>query len=394
MLEWRFDKDVRKEAFGEAIQKAFEMVTEENKLNIVGRPDIDEDQIEKGQEQIVESAVELDVTVEVVPEFELADYKGQEFEVEEYTVQDDYVEKKVIRNARERAAFYNTIDDRKTRKGDFLMVDVAAKRDGEDVPGLSATRTMLGALCEEDDPSDFEKAFLEREKGDPSNSISPFQRIIRLRLEDETNEIHVSAKVHQINERVLPPLDDEFAKDMGFDDLESYRTKLHGDLEHYGEHAIEDRKRAKVVEHVLEKTEVFVPAVLTQSNYIQMKWSRDMENRRYGRSDDSLSPEERSALESETMYEAEQAAKQRLILTKIAEEEKFEVSEEEYFNAMARRAMERGEKNVDRYLAQIDKDGLEDRYKESILLDKTIAWLLENNKFKVVPAKKTKTKKK
>jgi len=393
MLEWRFDKDIRKEAFGEAIQKAFVTVTEENKLNVVGRPDIDEDQIEKAQEQIVDSPVELDVTVEVVPEFELPDYKGQKFEIEEYVVQEDDVDR-ILQNARERGAYYHTRDDRKSQVGDFLMVDVAATRDGEDVPGLSAKRTLLGPLCEDDEPSEFEKAFLEREKAESFEFDFSLPEDHPLRSEEKANEIHVTAKVHQINERLLPPLDDEFARDMGFENLEAYRDKMRGDLEHYGKHVIEDRKRGKMIDHVLEKTEVFVPSVLTQTNYIQMKMSRDPENRRYGRSDNSLSPEERSALESETMFEAEQAAKQRLILSKIAETEKIEVDDDEYYQAMAHRAMERGEKNVDRYLAQIDKDGLEERYRESIQLDKTIDWLVENNEFEIVPAKEKPTKKK
>ncbi|MCA9429579.1 MAG: trigger factor [Candidatus Omnitrophica bacterium] len=387
MLEWRFDKDVRKEAFGEALQKAFEKATEDNKLHVVGRPDIDDEQIEKGQEEIVESPVSLDITFEVVPEFEPADYKDQTIEVEEYEVQESDVDR-IIQSTRERSAFYNTVDDRKTQKGDYLVVDVKATRDGEDVPGLSAKETMLSGLCEDEEPSDFEKAFLDREKGEEFEFDFTLPEDHPLVSEEGSNEIHVRAKVRQINQRTLPALDDEFAKDLGFDTVEAYREKVREDIEHYGKHVIEDRKRSKLIEQILDKTEVFVPAVLTQTNYIQMKWSRDMENRRYGRSDDSLSAEEKSALESETMFEAEQAAKQRLVLTRIAEEEKLEVSDDEYFQAMAARAAERGETNVDKYLAQIDRDGLEERYKESILLDKTVDWLVEHNEFKMVKPKK------
>ena len=84
---------------------------------------------------------------------------------------------------------------------------------------------------------------------------------------------------------------------------------------------------------------------------------------------------------------AEQVAKRRLILSKIAKGEELEIDDEEYYEAMKQRAQASGESSVDRFLADIDKRGLEETYKENILLDKVVDWLAENNEFEVVAPK-------
>lgn len=389
MLEWRFDKEVRKEAFGEALQKGFETYTKENELEVVGSPDIEDEDIEKAQERIMEEAVEITVGVEVIPPFTPAPYTEQEYEIEDLVVDEKLIDR-MIENSRSRSAYFVTVDDRKSRKGDFLVVDIRSTRDGADEAGLTAERTLLRGVCEGERPDPLEEGFLDREKGETFEFDFTLPDDHPLYKADGVNEIHAVGKVHQINERHLPPLDDEFAIDQGFKDLEEYRQSFREGIEGRRAAALEDRKREAVIERLVEKTEIFVPTSMTQWNYYRMKFRREQENRQYGRSDADLTSEEKSALEAETLYEAERSAKERLVLKKIADLEKIEVSDDEYYAEMSQIARRRGEKNIDRFLAQIDRDGLEDSYKESIQIEKTVNWLVEHNQFKVIEPKGSK----
>lgn len=389
MLEWRFDKEVRKEAFGEALQKAFETYTKENELEVVGSPDIEDEDIEKAQERIMEEAVQITVGVEVIPPFTPAPYTDQEFEIEDLVIDEKLIDR-MIENARSRSAYFVTVDDRKSRKGDFLVVDIRSTRDGADEAGLTAERTLLRGICEAERPDPLEEGFLDREKGETFEFDFTLPEDHPLYKADGVNEIHAVGKVHQINERHLPPLDDEFAIDQGFKDLAEYRQSFREGIEGRRAAALEDRKRDAVIERLVERTEIFVPTSMTQWNYYRMKFRREQENRQYGRSDADLTSEEKSALEAETLFEAERTAKERLVLKKVAELEKIEVSDDEYYTEMSQIARRRGEKSIDRFLAQIDRDGLEDSYKESIQIEKTVNWLVEHNKFKVVEPKGSK----
>src|SRR5690606_13635283 len=100
------------------------------------------------------------------------------------------------------------------------------------------------------------------------------------------------------------------------------------------------------------------------------------------------SAEQKRELENNTMYQARQEAKRELILAKIAEQEEMEVSDDEYYRTMSVRAKEEGQSNVDSFLADIDRRGLEDYYKEDILYSKVTGWLVENNEFEEVEPKK------
>src|SRR3972149_4406268 len=70
-LEYRFDKTIHKEAFADAVRKGLEDAAKEKEFEAVGTPDFDESEFEAALEKAGEEPVEVSVTVEVVPEFDL-----------------------------------------------------------------------------------------------------------------------------------------------------------------------------------------------------------------------------------------------------------------------------------------------------------------------------------
>ena len=382
-LEYRFDKEIQKEAFNESVQHALEEAVKENELRTVGRPDIDEKELDAAREKIVEGPTEISVTLEIIPVFELPPYKGNNLEIEPFEVTDETVNH-ILESQREGQAFYSAVDERPTKEGDFVVVGVRSTRKGEEVPPLTSNQMLVSGLCTGASPKAFDEGLLNLNKGDRFEYDFELDPDHPLYEEGGDNTVHVEGKIQQINDRTLPNLDDEFAKDMGHEDLEEYRNAIRRQLEGYRGAALSRRKAARIVESLLEKTDVTVPTSLIQSRYLTMKYRRQMGAAQAGEDEAYLTAEAKSQLEVRTMIEAEREAKRELILSKIAEKEGMTVSDDEYYGAMRAQAQARGETNLDRYLADIDREGLEDVYKDSLLMSKVTHWLVQHNEFEVV----------
>lgn len=394
-LEYRFDKTIQKEAFADAVQKALEDAAKEKEFEPVGRPDFDESEFEAAMEKAGEEPVEVSVTVEVVPDFELSEYKGLKLEVEKYEVDEAAIDR-LLERQRENQAYYVAIDDRPVQKGDYVLIESKAKKGDDVFEPFTLDRMTVPNVGGGGNMPAFDEPLIGRKKGERFEYEVEFDEDFPLYEEDGDNKVQVSAKILQINERMVPDLDDEFAKDIGFSDLAEYRNRAKERLTELADDTVEGRKKDKVVAHLLDKADFSVPTSLIQSNYLRLKYARQMEAAEHGDDEAHLSSEQKSELEQTTMYQAEQIAKRRLVLAKIAKAEGLEVDDDEYFEAMKERAKASGEENVDKFLADIDKRGLEATYKENLLLDKVVDWLAANNEFEIVspkPAKKKAAKK-
>jgi trigger factor len=384
-LEYRFDKTIRKEAFGEALEKAIRDAAKEQDLRFVGSPSIDEEeQLESIAEKATEEPVEINVTLEYVPPFELPEYKGLKFTLPEFHVTDAMVNAE-IESHREAAAYYVAVDDRPSKEGDFLIVGIETTRDGKPFEPLTRQRLMVSNLGRESDLQGFDEGLLGKAKGEKFEIEFEVPQGHPLHEEGGVNTFKAAGKVHQISERLLPDLDDELAKDRGFKDLDEYRSRVRKALESRRDALMHVRKEQTVRDFLLGKAEITVPSAMIQANYLSLKHARRLRELEEGGGDQYIPAGERSRAEMDTMFQAEQNAKERLLLHKIAETENLTVSDDEYYKRMANVARSRGEKNLDKFLADIDKHGMEDSYREDILMDKALHWLSENNQFETSP---------
>ena len=381
-LELRFDKTIRKEAFGDAVNKALVDATKEREMQAVGQPVFDPPDLNELAEKAVSEPVDLAATVEVIPPFELPQYTGLHLPVETLSIGEQMVNE-VIESEREKAAYYVAVDDRPTKEGDFLVIDASTTRGEEPFEGLTHSRFMVSTLGNSGNPKGFDEGLLNRRKGErfeydfEVSSDHPFY------TPDGVNTVHVKARIQQISERILPELDDEFAKDLGYESMESYRMTITSRMQFNQAMVLSRSRRNAVVNYLLENTEVSVPASIIQMDYMTLKYERDSQVAERGEGERFLSAEEKSELEINTMFRAEQESKRKLILGKIAEKEDITVSDDDYFSFMESVARARNEKNVDRFLAEVERKGLEEVYRENLMRNKVIEWLMDKNEFEV-----------
>src|SRR5208282_3007013 len=115
LIQRRFADDIKGEVLESLVPEFLTQALHEKKMIPVNRPEVD--QVNFGESGLVK----FRATFEVLPEFELADYKGLEVEVEDLTIGDAEVDK-AIEELRERGATYAPVEGRAIQDGDFAQL--------------------------------------------------------------------------------------------------------------------------------------------------------------------------------------------------------------------------------------------------------------------------------
>lgn len=201
------------EAVNEALPGLYTKALEENEITPLSQPELQVDDVEDGT--MLAFTAELDV----LPKIELPEYHGLNAEVDEISVEDSDVDEQ-LENLRQRFGTLQTVE-RPAQTGDFVTIDLAASKDGEEIADAQAagmsyqigSGTMLegldGALqgLSAGDDATFESTLVGGEYRD--------------------QPVNVKVKVTAVKEQELPDLDDEFAQTASeFDTVDELRVDL------------------------------------------------------------------------------------------------------------------------------------------------------------------------
>ena len=196
VLESRIDKGyARSEAINQALPEYYVAALREHDVDVIAQPEID---ITSGEE---EGDVEFDAVVEVRPEITVSGYQSLTIEVPSPHPSDDDIADQIDRI---RGQYGEIVPvERPAASGDYVLVDILGSRDGEPVDGLTADEYLyeVGAgtiTAELDDQLRGLKAGEEIEFDAPHPDP------------DDADPVHYAVKVHEVKERVLPELDDEW----------------------------------------------------------------------------------------------------------------------------------------------------------------------------------------
>ena len=318
------------DAMDELAPKAFEFGLDESKLRMVGTP------------SIVDVNVTASYTFEVTlyPEVTLGQYKGLEAERKDESVSDEDVDNE-LNSVRKRNARMIDIDDRAAELGDTVDIDFDGYLDGERFDGGKAEGYSLELGSNSFVPG-FEDQIVGMKIGEEKDidTTSP---------ENYTPELAGKAvvfkiKLNGITTPELPELDDEFAKDVSeFDTLDEYKGSLRENLEKRKKDEAENDFRANVLKQAVNNLKAEIPECMILEKVEQT--IRDYASN-FGMTDRSVPLEnlkEMMGLSDEVVENnirpaAEFQVKTDLLLDKIKDEEKIEVTEEafnEYLNKVA-----------------------------------------------------------
>lgn len=327
VVRTRFKDQIRTEVLRELIPEAVQRAISENNLEPLGEPELNLD-VTEGLDQLGEQPISFHVNVEVLPEIKLDKYKGLEVTRRIRPVTDEDVER-VVEHLRQNFASLQPVEDRGAQVGDtvtanfhgkFLDDPEAEPIDVEDVDvilgGEGVVQTITDNLT--DTRADDEKTFtVDYPENFSAKGLAG-------------KRIEYTVKVSAVRIREVPELDDELAQSLG-DEIESVadlRTKVREDLEAQAKNEGEGKMRADLVRQLVETHAFELPDRLVQHQTEHRLESvvRDM----IGQGMDPRHPEldwekARESLKEQAGYDLRGS----LLLERIADEEKIEVSPED-----------------------------------------------------------------
>ena len=322
------------DAMDELAPKAFEFGLDESKLRMVGTPSIVDVNVTDDRT----ASYTFEVTL--YPEVTLGQYKGLEAERKDESVSDEDVDNE-LNSVRKRNARMIDIDDRAAELGDTVDIDFDGYLDGERFDGGKAEGYSLELGSNSFVPG-FEDQVVGMKIGEEKDIDITFPENYTPELAGKA--VVFKIKLNGITTPELPELDDEFAKDVSeFDTLDEYKTSLREDLEKRKKDEAENDFRANILKQAVNNLQAEIPECMILEKVEQT--IRDYASN-FGMTDRSVpldNLKEMMGLSDEVVENnirpaAEFQVKTDLLLDKIKEEEKLEVTEEafnEYLNKVA-----------------------------------------------------------
>jgi trigger factor len=325
--------------------------------------------VEEGQ------PMKFTATFETVPPIDPGDYSGITIRRRAVEVADAAV-KDALSKLRERGARYEPIEGRGIELGDSVLMDL--KRTAEGKPGEESHTDRHDNVTVEiggpANPPGFDQQLTGLQTGDTKAFDVHYPPDYTIQeLAGTTVEYDVNIKA--IRKRIVPELDDEFAKDLGnFDSLDMLRTRVRGDLEHEAAHEAEREARADLLKQLASRVTFDVPSSLLDreidrrvEEFVRRLIEQEIDPMRT-----NINWEEFRERQKEAASEAVRGA---LVLDEVARREKISATEEEV-EAEVERYAERTGRTAAAVRARLEKEGGLDRLYSGLRRERTMDFLL------------------
>jgi trigger factor len=328
ILESTYGQQVRAEVAEKLVQETYFDAVEKEKLDVVAHPEIKSPVFEE------DGSFSYEAEVDTRPQFELKQYNGLEIEKEEIAVSDEEIDSEIERMRKETAPL-RSVEDRAAQVNDIAIVDFDGFHNGEKLEQVHGENVNIdigtGRHGEE-----FENKLVGMKKGEESSLEVDFDA-------DSPNPVMAGKKVEfkinvkDIKERVLPDLDDEFAKDMGdeFVTFDALRTHVSEKILAEKDKALAGDLLDRIMQKLVEANEFEVPSRLVQYEINDYIKQTEESLKRGGLTLESAGIN-RAEAEERYRETAEKRVRGDFILKKIAEVEDIKVVEEDMNNGFAR----------------------------------------------------------
>lgn len=326
VIEGMYGDSIFEEVSSRLISESFEKALDENSVIPVSRPQVTKDKVEPDKE------FHYTAVFEVLPDFEPKDYTGIELKKEKQEVKGEDIER-TLGELRERGAEAKALEEeRDARKGDFVVVDYEGLLDGKPVKELKQDNAQF-PLGEGRLISEFEDNIAGMKKGEEKEFQVTYPEDFQMK-EIAGKTVNFRVQLKDIREKVLPEIDDEFAKDLGEENLESLKSKIRENLEKRLDKESKDKLNEELINILIEKNPVDVPQSMIESELARLKRELTFNLQRHGLQIPQLDQE----AEGKFMERAAHNVKASLIMGAIARKEGIKASDEEVNNNLAETA--------------------------------------------------------
>jgi trigger factor len=376
LLEKRYGEEVlHKDALDILIQQGYYEAVEEADIEPIAQPEITDAYINGGE------PATFTATVEVKPDVDLGEYSGLEVETEDITVEDEEIEQELETRRHDHAQLAG-LDREVVEEGDFATIDYVGTIDGETFDGGSAEDYNLEIGSGSFIPG-FEEQLIGAEVGEETIVEVEFPEDYQgADLAGEEAEFKVTIK--DIKAKEVPELDDEFAKDLGYDNLDELKSDIKNDLEEEAATQADREYENKLVDAAVANAEVNIPEAMVEEEIDNMLEGQKMQMQQQGFDFEQyleMTGMDEEELRDNFRQQAVQRVESNLILEAIAEQEGIEVTDEEIDEKVAEIAKSQGQEEQDpeQVKAFLQMQGQLDQLTDGLQMEKTIDFLKENN---------------
>ncbi len=358
-------QDAAEHLVGHAVQDALA----EHGVQPVEQPSIQDLSVHEGQ------PLKFTATFDVVPAFDPGDLSEIELRKQPVVVDEDAVNQ-ALERLRERAARFEPVDGTAVEAGHTVVIDLVRQstdKDGTKAPEDKHQQASIemGAAT---NPPGFDEQVIGMSVGETKSFTLTYPNDYSdAALAGSTLECTVT--VHEIKRRVVPALDDEFAKDLGeFESLEALRTRVRGDLEAEATESADRQVRTDLMKKLAERVPFAVPPTL-----IDHEVERRMQDFARRLMDQRIDPRQVNidwaAFRQGQQDPATESVKSAMALDEIAKREALTVTEDDLAAELDRYAEGTG-RSAASIRARLEQDGELPRLAAGLRREKAVTWAL------------------
>jgi len=359
VLEKKFKKEIEGEILNHIISEEYRKAVEENNLSPIA--DIKLEKYENNEDN-----VEVVFTIPVLPEINLGDYKSVKVEKEALDVNDEKVNAEIEIMRSNAGKLKEVADDETAKDKDVTNINFEGFIDGEAFDGGKAEGFDL-TLGSKSFIDTFEDQIIGHKKGDEFDVNVTFPE--EYHAENLKGKPAVfKVKVNSIKRKEEAELNEDLAKELGYDSVEDLKAKTKENLTKREETRIENEYRGKVVDAVVDTVNFEIPEAVVEreiqfqiNRFAQQLQMQGMSLNQYF----EMTGQDIEKMRESIKESAEKSVKRDLVLTEIAKAENIQATEEEVNAELDRTALMYG---MDRegLIAEVRKSGNYARFIDEI----------------------------
>ena len=363
VIKQRYKDQILHDVVHDLIPRAVDDALRERGVEAVDTPDIRDVTVDEGQ------PLTFTASFDTVPSFDPGDYTTVALTRTASKVEEEAVDL-AMQRLRDRAARFEPVEGRGVDHGDTITVDLQRLADGK--PDTHDNVSIeLGAKA---NPPGFDEQLLGLEVG-ATKSFDIHYPADHPIGELAGTDVSYTVTVKGIKRRILPELDDEFAKDLGeFETLDALRARVREDLEHEARHAAERDVRAQLMKQLAARVPFEVPPSL-----IDREIDRRLEEFAHRLIEQNIDPRQAgidwNAFRESQREVAREAVAGAIVLDEVARREQLDVTNEEIDQEIGRHA-ERTGRTPAAVRARLVSEGGLSRVSAGLRREKSIDFLM------------------
>ena len=351
LIRKRFKREVAAELQNRVLTTLFEKVKKDSELDVLNIIEGVVPEINSGED------LEFTMTVDVLPKFELPEYKGIEVSLPNIEATDEEVENAIQSLLGQRAEYVEV--EKAIEAGDYVRLSYTGKIGDELIADLVPGEKIWGTqnfTWEEagNDEVPGVKAIIHGIIGQKKDDKAEYEQDFADDFEVEElrgKKAVYSVEIHEVREKKIPELTEEFVKEFSADSVDKFKERIGLRIKQEKQNRNEGLKREKIMGKICDAVEIELPESSLEAKAREFEYSITDSYLRRGVQVEDKGEE----IQAEARELGGKRLKAQFIMNAIAEKEQIQIDEQSLSNVIVREASYEGKKPED-FVKELKKD--------------------------------------